>query len=599
MTHAGQLRPLFPKSGSQTRPEPFKIEVLGVTEKAKQESDDARWAKKGAGKKKKKIGDRSAAQRARRQRELAEQIEELLQAKGRKNIGSRPQTLRKKVEEAERRLEFDAVCVTPNYSTHGLTSLFSHHQFVHKTARSQPEVDNERRLRKSRQKSTYIIIARVTANVSAPASCSTPAPRTPSTHRPVPTPTPMHSLAAHQFSPIPPAPLPVQSSSRDSSIHPSPSAMRSLLSSPPRSNAVDMTDSPPPAPLLRHHPCESPRGEEKSPSSDQWHQEDEKTRGKEKVKAPDENEPAGLYEDIPDSSDEAGHGLAPIPAAYTEQAAFLAAPMLSNFGFQLDPALEPSFPPGAGYENLDEAGGKGGAQVADGVTVEVKATSRSRELWVEVEVQLSRRMSHFYWDFKAHFGHSSYVVGPQKAGYTGVFNETSSLRKTEVRTAPMCPNFPRAIKTENHNSGMFLRDAWHKLADTMNEKGVATKLNEDVPESGNDGHRRVLVCAWMIGDNVSSTSRVPILPNLKSRYIAATSPTTEEIWQSGLSNIRSPLVLRRAKATSEVRYRSGLGSHRHGRESRGAEDKAIAATQQCSWAEQRARAVIKCEVDGV
>ncbi|KAJ6564996.1 hypothetical protein DFH09DRAFT_1363963 [Mycena vulgaris] len=54
-----------------------------------------------------------------------------------------------------------------------------------------------------------------------------------------------------------------------------------------------------------------------------------------------------------DSSDEAGHGLAPIPAAYTEQAAFLAAPMLSNFGFQLDPALEPSFPPGAGYENLD------------------------------------------------------------------------------------------------------------------------------------------------------------------------------------------------------------------------------------------------------
>ncbi|KAJ6513998.1 hypothetical protein DFH09DRAFT_1374151 [Mycena vulgaris] len=74
---------------------------------------------------------------------------------------------------------------------------------------------------------------------------------------------------------------------------------------------------------------------------------------KEKVKAPDENELAGLSEDIPDSSDEAGHGLAPITAAYTEQAAFLAAPMLSNFGFQLDPALEPSFPPGAGYENLD------------------------------------------------------------------------------------------------------------------------------------------------------------------------------------------------------------------------------------------------------
>ncbi|KAJ6563419.1 hypothetical protein DFH09DRAFT_1082469 [Mycena vulgaris] len=97
MTHAGQLGPLFPKSGSQTRPEPFKIErtfqdkapvnfetyVLGITEKAKQESDDARWAKKGAGKKKKKIGDRAPWW---------------------------PPTLRRKVEEAERRLEFDAVC---------------------------------------------------------------------------------------------------------------------------------------------------------------------------------------------------------------------------------------------------------------------------------------------------------------------------------------------------------------------------------------------------------------------------------------------------------------------------------------------------------
>ncbi|KAJ6478455.1 hypothetical protein DFH09DRAFT_1108316 [Mycena vulgaris] len=127
MTHAGQLRPLFPKSGSQTRPKPFKIErtfqdkapvnfdtyVLGVTEKAKQESDDARWAKKGAGKKKKKIGDSQSSlvpPRARRQRELAEKIEELLQSKGRKNIRSRAQTLRRKVEEAERRLEFDAVC---------------------------------------------------------------------------------------------------------------------------------------------------------------------------------------------------------------------------------------------------------------------------------------------------------------------------------------------------------------------------------------------------------------------------------------------------------------------------------------------------------
>ncbi|KAJ6484574.1 hypothetical protein DFH09DRAFT_1106472 [Mycena vulgaris] len=125
MTHAGQLRPPLPSPGSQMRPEPFQIElkvfmtrtfqdkapvnfdtrVLGVTEKAKQEFERCSMGQKRR---------RSAAQRARRQRELAEQIEELLQAKGRKNIRSRAQTLRRKVEEAERRLELNAVCALNN-----------------------------------------------------------------------------------------------------------------------------------------------------------------------------------------------------------------------------------------------------------------------------------------------------------------------------------------------------------------------------------------------------------------------------------------------------------------------------------------------------
>ncbi|KAJ6590449.1 hypothetical protein DFH09DRAFT_1074081 [Mycena vulgaris] len=112
MTHAGRLRPLLPRSGSQMRPKPFQIErtfqdkapvdtsVLGVTEKAKQEFDRCSMGQKRHRQKEQENraqsellcgpkllnSHRSAAQRARRQRELAEQIEELLQAKGPKNM---------------------------------------------------------------------------------------------------------------------------------------------------------------------------------------------------------------------------------------------------------------------------------------------------------------------------------------------------------------------------------------------------------------------------------------------------------------------------------------------------------------------------------
>ncbi|KAJ6499654.1 hypothetical protein C8R47DRAFT_294922 [Mycena vitilis] len=54
--------------------------------------------------------NRSAAQRARRQRELASTIEGLLQSRERENIRSRAQTLRRRVEEGERRLDADPEC---------------------------------------------------------------------------------------------------------------------------------------------------------------------------------------------------------------------------------------------------------------------------------------------------------------------------------------------------------------------------------------------------------------------------------------------------------------------------------------------------------
>ncbi|KAJ7303144.1 hypothetical protein DFH08DRAFT_825997 [Mycena albidolilacea] len=123
------------------RPEPFQIErafedkppvnfrgPLGISEKAEQE-----FNRRSLGQKKRRHREkenrkrvrvksalldgptlvnprRSAAQRGRRQRELAKQIQGLLETKSPENVRSRAQTLRRRVEEAERRLEFDAVC---------------------------------------------------------------------------------------------------------------------------------------------------------------------------------------------------------------------------------------------------------------------------------------------------------------------------------------------------------------------------------------------------------------------------------------------------------------------------------------------------------
>ncbi|KAJ6538701.1 hypothetical protein DFH09DRAFT_1090403 [Mycena vulgaris] len=196
------------------------------------------------------------------------------------------------------------------------------------------------------------------AAVSVP---STPAPRAPSTHRPVPGSTPMHSLAAHQSSPIPPAALTVQSGRGKNQIIMEERCVlinhRNFKGPRDCNNASQRLENYHKA-LDRSHTREEMEGTDeqvkalkgkiKRPVASGKKQEEN-----EKVKGPDESELAGLSEDIPDSSDEAGPGLAPVPAAYAEQAAFLSAPMLSNLVVQLNPALEPPFPPSAGYENLD------------------------------------------------------------------------------------------------------------------------------------------------------------------------------------------------------------------------------------------------------
>ncbi|KAJ7891064.1 hypothetical protein B0H13DRAFT_2340715 [Mycena leptocephala] len=73
---------------------------------------------------------------------------------------------------------------------------------------------------------------------------------------------------------------------------------------------------------------------------------------KEKVRAADENELAGTVDDAassdPKPTDLAGTGLAPVPASYAEQAEFLSAPFQSSVGIQLEPELEPIFPPDRG-----------------------------------------------------------------------------------------------------------------------------------------------------------------------------------------------------------------------------------------------------------
>ncbi|KAJ7899940.1 hypothetical protein B0H13DRAFT_1883567 [Mycena leptocephala] len=75
-----------------------------------------------------------------------------------------------------------------------------------------------------------------------------------------------------------------------------------------------------------------------------------------KVKAVDEDELAGTIDnatsDVPEPTDLAGTGLALIPASYAEQAALLSAPLGSNVRIQLDPELEPIFPPdgNAGFD---------------------------------------------------------------------------------------------------------------------------------------------------------------------------------------------------------------------------------------------------------
>ncbi|KAK7027047.1 hypothetical protein R3P38DRAFT_2941464, partial [Favolaschia claudopus] len=145
------LRPLLPKTPSMTQPEPFllsrtmgregnlgelsavsgapvEIRANPVSRKSRNQSESERRSagqkrrRKREAKKKENDGrlsgivrpvnlPRSLAQRARRQRELAGDIEDLLDIEGYKGCHrSRAQTLRRKVEQGEQRLKLSPEC---------------------------------------------------------------------------------------------------------------------------------------------------------------------------------------------------------------------------------------------------------------------------------------------------------------------------------------------------------------------------------------------------------------------------------------------------------------------------------------------------------
>ncbi|KAJ7227145.1 hypothetical protein GGX14DRAFT_385890 [Mycena pura] len=143
-------RPLLPKSPNQTRPEPFMVKahprwsILAQSQQdvGKFEDEPKKWLKpqgtsgkqysvgqrrrrdresKGNHQPKQSIlpvGERSKAQRARRQRELAIKIRTqlaLLHTPNKGNARSQSQTLRRSVENGERRLKEDPEC-DPTYA---------------------------------------------------------------------------------------------------------------------------------------------------------------------------------------------------------------------------------------------------------------------------------------------------------------------------------------------------------------------------------------------------------------------------------------------------------------------------------------------------
>ncbi|KAK6966412.1 hypothetical protein R3P38DRAFT_3155110 [Favolaschia claudopus] len=146
-----RLRPLLPKTPSMTQPEPFllsrtmeregnlgelsavsgapvEIRANPVSGKSRNQSESERRSagqkrrRKREAKEKENDGrlsgivrpvnlPRSLAQRARRQRELAGEIEDLLDIEGYKGCHrSRAQTLRRKVEQGEQRLKLSPEC---------------------------------------------------------------------------------------------------------------------------------------------------------------------------------------------------------------------------------------------------------------------------------------------------------------------------------------------------------------------------------------------------------------------------------------------------------------------------------------------------------
>ncbi|KAK7006518.1 hypothetical protein R3P38DRAFT_3036120, partial [Favolaschia claudopus] len=148
-----RLRPLLPKTPSMTQPEPFllsrtmeregnlgelsavsgapvEIRANPVSGKSRNQVSNSARCRAQSGIVRPVNLPRSLAQRARRQRELAGEIEDLLDIEGYKGCHrSRAQTLRRKVEQGEQRLKLSPECDPTQSLNQALDHEYSHESY--------------------------------------------------------------------------------------------------------------------------------------------------------------------------------------------------------------------------------------------------------------------------------------------------------------------------------------------------------------------------------------------------------------------------------------------------------------------------------------
>ncbi|KAJ6563312.1 hypothetical protein DFH09DRAFT_1082369 [Mycena vulgaris] len=117
-TKQPKMCPMLPKSASskQARASRLSIDPQRAATEFERRSPGQKKRREREAKENKPKGSkivnlrRCVAQRARQQRELATDIEKLLNTRNRGNVRSQAQSLRRKVEEGERRLKSDPIC---------------------------------------------------------------------------------------------------------------------------------------------------------------------------------------------------------------------------------------------------------------------------------------------------------------------------------------------------------------------------------------------------------------------------------------------------------------------------------------------------------